>query len=362
MFGKEVAFGVFDQTRTRAVREQTQAIAVSLTKRLDDCLQQALPEAPAKSIKRIIAEVVPKTAAFAPALTVGELEGKLNRHHLTLVAVAVGCMYIADQLIDRGDEKMLYAIEGLPFPASNPRENILVHMREAIGMLALKDDGPLVLECFEQNVLRNEARLHRLSSEYYGLDEQNQQTFLNQHAGELAVLMVEDAGFQSITSSLHAVYRQHDGSLPSIKELHNDPAIARIIQICNAAARIADEYGDWWMDAGNDPRYGVFSINPFNQYHPVMIETFCQLGGIENAEDITGIQAAFKKFHTSKAEQLASGMFITEKFFDQMRQCIMIYRTTHGHNHPFTTYITLCMRVGEISLINMMGDITLADV
>jgi hypothetical protein len=364
VFGEGLAFGPLNNARAGLITRQTGDIAEALSKRLLPCLQKALPDASAEHISRNLSEVVPKTAAFVPALAAGELTGARNTHNLTLAATAVGCMYIADQLTDRGDERMLRAIETprqTPGVVSaNPRNAILLQMRADIYELALADDASIVFECFDQKVLRNEARLHRLSGAYAKLDGTGQQTFLAHHAKELAVLMVEDAGFQSVTSVLHAAYRRQNPGLPSVAELHNDPSIKQIIQVCNAAARIADEYGDWWMDAGSDPRYGVFSINPFNQYHPIMLETFCRLAGIEDAQEIAAIQTACKKFHTSNAQRQVSGRYITERFFDQMRHYINQYRTTHANSHRFTTYMTLCMRVGEISFINMMGDITLA--
>jgi len=358
VFGEGRAFGMLKADATQGLARDAQAIARSLAKRLTLCLERALPGVSQAEIHSTVQEVVPKTAVFVPALTAGELAGERNQERLTLAAVAVGCMYVADQLTDRGDEAMLKAIEAWPGHAAlNPRRAVLEEMQHAIQELARPEDVAAVLECFDQKVLANEARLHRLSSAFKMGSLIEREAFLDTHAERLAELMTEDAGFQSVTSSLYSIYRQNDPTLPPVVEIHANPFMQELLQVCNAAARIADEYGDWWMDAGNDVKYGVFSINPFNQYHPAMVGRFCQLAGIETAR-VAEIQVAFRDFHTNEAERKTNGAFITEVFFDQMRRQVhAYYQATHP---PYDKYIELCMRVGEISYVNMMGDIQLA--
>ncbi len=362
VFGPDRAFGAIDSDRVQAIARQAQVIAISMSERLGRCLTQALPEMQPADIQQMLGEVAPKTAVFVPALTAGELTGEVSQQKLALSAVAVGCMYLADQLTDRGDRAMLEAIEafcsGKPVVPGNPRLAILQEMQTAIYELALEQDAPVVLECFDQKVLANEARLHRLSSEFASLTIHGQDAFLDQHAAHIAELMVEDAGFQSVTSSLYAIYRQNDSSLPPLAEIHADPYISHLLQVCNAAARVADEYGDWWMDAGSDPKYGVFSINPFNQYHPLMVGKLCELAAINDETEVRLVQREFVRFHISEVQRVTSGTYVTERFFNQMRRAVDGHYA--GSERRYDKYVELCMRVGEISYVNMMGDIQLA--
>ncbi len=376
VFGEDAAFGPSDAARRAAIGAQTSQIIADAGVELAKVLSMALPEATKQEVAAHVRQITTKAGAFVSALTAGDLTGKDNTRWLTQAVMAVCAMYAADQLTDRGDISARLSIEqfiGMD-PRIDPgdmelvaaRTGILTFMGETIDELAAEGDGPHVMVCFDQLVLGNEARLQQLSDQYVDLPEDASRAFLGKHAVTIADLMVADAGFQSVTSVLHTIYRRNDPSLPTIKELHANPVIVRTIQVCNVVARVADERGDWWMDAGNDPRYGVFSINPFNQYHPQLVARLCELAGIVDAAEVEQLQEHFQAFSLAAPDDQQTrdhhGQSVTDCFFKRMRdQVIGLERELPaGTFQRFRRYITLCMRVGEISFANMLGDIHMA--
>ncbi|HSW65565.1 MAG TPA: hypothetical protein VLI54_00310 [Bacillota bacterium] len=380
VFGEGVAFGELEASRRAAIGALTTDIMTGVTERMHPVFRKALPEMTSDDVDDKLQQMIVKAGVFMPALTVGELIDDDDRELLTLATQSLCCMYGLDELTDRGDIKARLAIERFtgvtkPFagevrqaaPADargvTARVGILKHMAACINKFAFTGDAPDVLECYDQRVLRNEARLQRLSDSYYDFPEIGRQAFLSQHAEHIADLMVADAGFQSVTASLHTIYRHKDIILPSIAELHSHSAIVRLLEVCNAVARVADERGDWWMDAGNDKRFGVFSINPFNEYHPAMVGRLCELAGIVDEAEVAALCGHFEAFSKADpADQTTRdyhGNEVTSHFFQRMRDEVASLKDSlPGETYQrFSKYITLCMRVGEISFVNMMGDI-----
>jgi len=369
VFGRGASFGDVTNERMRAIEQQVKQIAELLARDLYKSLQKAFPELADDALHARVMAILPKAACFCPALTAGELPGDSNSKLLSLTALAISDMYAADESTDRDDQAMLLAIERFSgdtpsVPAEQTgrvvaRQSLLKHMQNTIEQFALSEDAPLVLECYSELVLHNEARLHRLSSAYRLLAGDDQQRFLSKHAQLLARLMVADAGFQSVTASLYTLYRRQDPMLPALSVVHTDPEIIKLLQLCNAVARVADERGDWWMDAGNNPAKGVFSINPFNQYHPEFVRTLCELADIRDAATIREIQSAFKQFHTDDEQsRQQNGKLVTDIFFAHARTTIQ--NLPVDFRQKYKRYIILCMRVLEISHVNMMGDLALA--
>jgi hypothetical protein len=381
VFGEGVAFGELTLPQRTRIHTQMALVAGETAAGLTVTLLDALPEEDSEGVATHVRQIVPKAAAFVPALTAGELTEPADTHRLTLTARAVGYMYAADQLVDRGDAAMGYAIERYnnasysappkldPFIAA--RGTIMTAMENSIGELA-GQDAPDIIPLYADTVLLNELRLQRLSTRYANFGQRSdnrnrlalgtdgQQSFLGIHARHIADRMVDDAGFQSVTASLHAAYKAHNQDLPTIAELHGDARVAGLIDVCNAVARVADERGDWWMDAGNDPKHGLFSINPFNQAHPRLIGRLCERAGITDPVDQTYLTEQFQGFAvtTDQAERDERGTIITNRFFLQMRSQVS---QVEGSLPPeFSQYVTLIKRVGEICHVNMLGDIQMS--
>jgi hypothetical protein len=196
--------------------------------------------------------------------------------------------------------------------------------------------------------------MRHLSDNYLGAA--NRQHFLAGHAHEIADTITINAGFPSVSSSLYAIYRQHR-ALPPLTEVHGDPVMKNVIQACNATVRLWDELGDWQMDRGDDPRTGIFTINPLNEYHPEIVAKLCSLANIGDEKQISSLQESFASFHDSKAARSRHTQRITSILRTHARQFIQELPLDIWEN--FGQYLTLCKRVLEIGYINRIGDIAL---
>lgn len=315
-----------------------------------------MPELDQQTIQKIASqEIIPKTIAFCPALTVGEID---DIPRLSAIATAVALMYWGDQTMDRGDEAVAQAIELLatPQPPTDPvvraRRGALTHIKALIDQLALPDDAPYVLACFYDQVLKHEVTLHRLSQEY--LAAPDRQRFLADHASLIAETTTISAGFPSIASSLYAIYRQHDTALPPLAHIYSSTAMTNLLQVCNVVVRLWDELGDWQMDSGHDPRKGLFVINPLNEYHPAIVRRFCELAFIDDARQIRTLQEACANFHTDHQKYTP---VILATLREHIRQYLLALDSRLSA--PFGQYVTLCKRVMEIGYVNRIGDIAL---
>ncbi|MDZ7744450.1 MAG: hypothetical protein U5K77_01680 [Candidatus Saccharibacteria bacterium] len=345
------------------IKHQIATISSGFSNELQQFIAQGVPEFSAKEVADLVGQIAPKTVGFCPALVAGELD---DTTRLQAISVAIGLMYWGDQTMDRGDDIMSYAVQllagqDIPVPKDiadkvQARLASLKNIETKIDELALPEDYPFVLACFSEQVLLNEVYVRNLSEDYQGAVDK--QAFMDEHGKRLAQLITVDAGFPSVSSSLYAIYRQHDSSLPSLQEVYDDPIMVELIQICNVVVRIADELGDWDTDAGHNPEYGVFTLNPFNQPNEAFLRTLFELAGIQDKNTLDKLHEAFMHFHDGNEIRKQYGDFISDTFFSHVR--------SHIHNLPpettetFYQYIVLCKRVLEIGYVNQLGDVALA--
>jgi hypothetical protein len=369
VFGEGEAFGDLDASRKQIMNWDVHIMHDAVTDILYRQLSEAAPDKSEDHRRREVGQVATKTTVFVPGLTAGEIGTASGRQKLVWTAVGTGGMYLMDQDVDRGDKYARRAVEvegsGRKFhpyllhPRVRSRRKLFGFIREAIGNIS-EEDAPDVNYCFRDLVLCNEVDVFNHSKRYERLNAVSREAYLDEHGREIAELMVSDAGYQSVTSILHAVYRAEEPGrgLPLIRDIHGDRQMQRNIQVWNAVARVADERGDWKMDSGAVPEMGVFSINPFNDYHPALVDKLCDLAEIDDAALSGRIHDWFKHFHTSNDGRDAVGHYITEAFFDQMRYTIR--DMDPDFRKKYDRYVTLAMRVGEIAWVNMMGDIAMS--
>lgn len=354
-----------DPKMFRWAEQQLGTIAQITARELVGYVSSGMPELQQQTVQEIVTrEILPKTLAFCPALTVGEID---DTTRLAAVSTAVGLMYWGDQTMDRGDDAMAEAIMRLPSKdeknTAKTKPSVLVqarlgslrHIEEKIKELAKPEDAPLVLACFYDQVLRNEVRTRRLSLDY--LAANNNPAFISKHGRVLAELSTTSAGFPSIASSLYAIYRQHDASLPPLTAIYNNQALTNFLQTCNVVVRIWDDLGDWKMDQGVDPRNGEFVINPFNQYDHSFVERFCERAFIDDSSLRQGLQQHFAAFHASDAGRHAHETYVLTALRDHIRNYVAALTTDLPPK--FQQYITLCKRVMEIGYVNRVGDVVL---
>ncbi|HEV7454529.1 MAG TPA: hypothetical protein VGO07_04695 [Candidatus Saccharimonadales bacterium] len=352
------------RSRLAWARRQLADIAAAIAPELIEKVSAGMPELDRRSVEKIVSgEIIPKTLAFCPALTIGELN---DIPRLSAVAVAVGLMYWGDQTLDRGDTAMAEAImllgssnaqaEAKVSKKARLRYGALRHIQEKTDALARPEDAPFVLACFYDQVLHNEVAMQKLSLDYVVSDKAP--AFLTKHGRRVAEITTVSAGFPSISSSLYAIYRQHEPSLPPLAEIYGNPAMTNLLQTCNVVVRLWDELGDWMMDSGYDPRKGEFVINPFNQYDSSCVQRFCELAFIADAGQVAAIQQAFAGFHDSEAARQEHGAYILKTLRDHIRHYMK--NLPAAIRTDFELYIRLCKRVMEIGYVNRIGDINLS--
>lgn len=367
VFGPNNAFGVDATSRIPDIKNQIGVITQHFTDELTQGITRALPGVSSSTIARLLEEITPKSVIFCPALTAGELTGDDNTRRLASAANAIGIMYFADQSVDRDDEYMVETIEYLcgkeqpqsPPPEVTSRLATLGRIRTNIEAFALAEDVPYVLDCYDQQVLANEAILHTISNDYLHTAAEHRPAFLDNAVDNIARRMIIDAGFPSVTASLYAIYRQNDASLAPLSDVHNDPEILALLQLCNVIVRVADEIGDYDIDAGHHPEWGSFSINPFNQYHPRFFEIFCEQAAIHDPAIIDQLQRECQAF--SQATTIERGLLaasIAAVLFDHVKHVFDTLPDDLVARHG--RYIQLCKRVLEIGHVNMAGDMALA--
>lgn len=358
------SFGHFSPGRADLVFSRVEDVLDNTVTELGHCIELGMPELDPKQVSAVVRQIAPKAVCFCPALAAGEL-GDTRR--LSASAVAIGLMYWADQTMDRGDAAMPVAIDLFgDRDVRVPGENVelvqarlagLACMRRKIGELARPEDVPFVLACFRDQVLLNETRLHRLSIDYRNSADRSR--FLVVHAKEIAQCMVTDAGFPSVASSLYSIYRWHCPELPSLGAVYAEDALVDLLQVCNSVVRVADELGDWEIDTGHDPAWGVFAINLFNQHHPALLHAFLDEARLrQEARGEPLFRACAGLRQGIDREQYTE--YVMDLFFAHGRD--RVNHLSREMRAKYQLYIKICKRILEIGYVNKVGDIALAGI
>lgn len=363
--GFESAFPVLDTAGHEAISDQTHEIARELGRQLYGVLRTAFSaeEASDRRIMEKARAIVPKASVFCPALTAHELPTDEDTKYLTSAALAISLMYAADETMDQGDAAMPLAIfqryddaeTTIPTELTETvarRTKILEAMEATVQSFTAPEDVDRVTKDYTHLVLLNEARLQVLSNEFLALPEMQKPDFLDRHVVAIGKMAVADAGVQSVVDSLYQGYRRHDPNLPSLDEIYGNGDVQDWMQEANAAARLGDEKGDQPVDAGLHPELGAFSINPFNQHHPLFVETLCRQAHM-NQQQITEVTQAFETFHksTDNAVRDQQAEHVTDVFFKHIHDRSFELRS----NLPpkYHKFIDLGMRTLVISVVNM---------
>lgn len=362
-----------DPARLKLVIGHLGATAKIAQPRLTSIVQEGMPEWEPEQVSHVVDdEIMNKLQAFYPFLSYGELGDYIDL--LAAGTVSVGVMYWGDQTNDRGDLHTTRALEVLglrPQPKlrgmARHRLAALNHIEKNIRAggdgrgIAPLEDIPYILSCFTDQVLRNEARMQRLSRRF--LRTPNQEKFMERNGAHIANVTTVSAGFPSVSSSLYGMYRHgKPKELPPLSEIYSNIPMQQLIQACNVVVRIWDELGDWLMDTGVRPDKGVMVINPLNEYDPSTVERYCELAFIKDPGQVALLKHAFKNFHNSSGERELHSAYILET----LRVHIRDYVNTLDQRLPpdlvkrYKPYVTLCKRVLEIGYVNRKGDIDLA--
>jgi len=304
-----------------------------------------------------------KTTAFGIALTGGQVQ---HPDLLVRFGTAVNGMYwgndqvdgggpVADVTIDAINQLLGRDAEQRSGSASEPvvraRLAALRHIDSNIRAFARPEDVPYVRDCFYGQVLGNEVAVQLLSREYAAATDK--EAFLAAHATVFADASTISAGFPSISSGLYSIWRRQE-SLPPLAEVYDSRDMTTLLQVSNVFARLLDELGDWPKDGRglgrNEPVPNTFVLNIFNQYDPTVVEEYCKLACIPEDER-PGLHEAIANFHSDESGHgrriIASLCAQIKRHYAELPTDV---RTT------FDRYIKAAKRVGEISLINVLGD------
>lgn len=304
-----------------------------------------------------------KTTVFGIALASGYIQ---NPDLLVPFGSAVNGMYWGNDQVDSGGPvadvtidaiNQLVGTTGVTLTGSadnhqvRARRRALEQISTHIRTFARPEDVPYVADCFYGQVLGNEVAVQLLSREYAAA--RDKATFLATHGAEFAERSTISAGFPSISSGLYSILRQQE-SVPPLSTVYGNEDMTKLLQVSNVFARLLDELGDWPKDGrglnGDGPVPNTFVLNVFNQYHPSIVERYCELAFIPKDERAE-LHNAIADFHNDKP---ANGRRVIKalcahikRYYAELPPDI---RTT------FKEYIRAAKRVGEISLINVLGD------
>ncbi|HEX7963102.1 MAG TPA: hypothetical protein VF466_00780 [Candidatus Saccharimonadales bacterium] len=304
-----------------------------------------------------------KTTAFGIALTGGRVQ---NPDLLVRFGAAVNGMYWGNDQVDGGGPVADATIDAISLLLGTDRARLsgpnheqsvqarlaaLRHIATNIRLFALPEDAPYVVDCFYGQVLGNEVDVQLLSRGYAAAADRS--AFLTAHGAKFAEHSTVSAGFPSISSGLYSIYRRQE-PLPPLSEVYDSEHMTELLQVSNVFARLLDELGDSPKDGRGLDASGAasntFVLNAFNQYDPGIVERYCELACIPQDER-AAMHEAIANFHGNEA--VASRRVIAALCAHIKRFYAELPPDVRAH---FKEYIGVAKRVGEISLVNVLGD------
>jgi hypothetical protein len=326
-------------------------------------IRPGMPEWDEATVKREVRKSTLKTTAFGIALTGGRIQ---DPDRLVHFGAAVNGMYWGNDQVDSGGPIADVTIEAITRLLDTNRAitlgptdehcvqarlTALRHIGANIHAFTQPEDAPYVADCFYDQVLGNEVAVQLLSRGYAAAG--NRALFLASHGAEFAERSTISAGFPSISSGLYSIYRQQQ-PLPPLSEIYENEDMTNLLQVSNVFARLLDELGDSPKDGrgldGDSPVPHTFVLNVFNQYDPAVVERYCELAFIPRDER-AALHEAIASFHSDKPAQ---GTRVIATLCKHIRRYYA--ELPSDVRSEFGTYIGVAKRVGEISLLNVLGD------
>jgi len=193
------------------------------------------------------------------------------------------------------------------------------------------------------------VRMRELSRLYERSSQKGFSTSYRESA-EHAVLNV---ALVYVTAAIYAIHRNHAPGLPSLAEIFAETAVMRFMNGPAAAMiRVLDDLGDRAIDSGEDPRWGHFTLNIFNQSHPDWLDAFMHVAGLHDRQTAQSLIDAFHHDDASSRE------YIFRTFVDFVRaEFAALSASTYQAYHLF---LNLGKRVVEAGYVNAIGDVDLA--
>jgi len=318
------------------------------------------PTSPAQ-VSEIVRQIAPKSVAFCSAIAAGELE---DTERLAQAGLTIALVYWADHRMDRGDLAMEAAIlqraGWRSLAAQAPIADAALVGTRMVGLAAIErnirafsrpDDAAILIDNVLHEVLCREVRVRELSRLF---GQRGPDSFWEAYAHEVAEHSVLNVALVYVTAAIYAIYRRGDPSLPPLSQILADPAVMRFLNGPAAGMiRVLDDLGDREIDSGAEPEWGQFTLNIFNQPHPLWASALLQVSGVPGADAAESVVQALQ------AGDQASCAHVAQTFVDAVRaEFAGLPAAVYRANQLF---LDIGKRVIEAGYVNAIGDVALAD-
>jgi hypothetical protein len=335
--------------------EQVKVIHDKLVQRFSGMMFKAMPESREKA-EEYIWQIASKSTAFCSAIALGEID---DLDQLAATANCIALVYWVDHGMDRGDQLMCEALNTLlrGDPASSIQDTVVKARYEGITQISVlletfaydKNDLELLTRFVYEHTLFREMHVVALSEHY--LTALDREEFWANNAQQIAYLGITNGALIFVASMIYQLYRHRDPALPDLAQiLDNQEVLGAVHMTANAVIRGWDDLGDRHIDAGEEgDEWGKFTLNLFNQNHPLLLGHFLSMAGVPEARIADSIDV------------LNSGneYMISEFFVELVRdRFAAISPETAEH---YAVFLTIIKRVVEAGYVNRLNDIRIAE-
>lgn len=339
VFGKELDISKIPPNRLTKLFQETYRHSAEVLR--------PLAQYQAQLVEHILDKTILKSVALISALAYELLLDLDTANGLEKAGAAMALVQIADHLMDRGDRKMVKAIERYFSGHTSDDDEIQARIAilEGIAKLASQtshDEGQFVSDSMLE-ILRDEMAVYKLSKRYASFaDEASKQSFLDKYASEIVNLSIRNVGLRPATYMIYSCYRRHVTGFPSLKEVIAHETIEPLIQYGEWAIRLWDDFGDQELDASQRFYTNSYIINPFVEKDEGLLATYLQV--IKDQADYSELFKAMAANDELIKTLLASKLVNISAVLPEQVE------------NDYWIYLTVLRRVIEAGYVNSKGD------
>lgn len=336
----------------QVINSQFNEVAGHYFRGLTEVVAEGSPDLSGKRRQQIVGGLAVTCVGFGSCLNAGEIK---DARKLGDLAVLIGVTGWSNWLpTEDGDEAIALAIDALYGDVDVPRalreavdarSKGLNHMRRLTTGMMRPEDVPFSLSASHE-LVRHGLLAHRLSTQYKVMYEAGKaQEFLDRPdvSETVANSLIVTGALPSAVTPLYGIYRHERPAWPDLAEVNGESEILELLQAENAFVRVFDDKGDRKVDGGT-----AFSLNLFNQSHPMLIGAFLRQAGVDSPSKIGELIGAFEASEDPSAADYATDFFVT-----YVRERVSGLSPRVRRKYP--GYITLSMRAIEAAYVNKVG-------
>jgi hypothetical protein len=298
-------------------------------------------------VEHILGKTIFKSVAFISALAYELLIETDVMPPLDKAGAAMTLVQITDHLMDRGDAKMVKALELYFAEETSNDSEVQARMDILAAIMQLSyqtslDEGELIADA-TLGILRDELQVYHMSKCYTGIKDQAvRHDFLNEMANEIAALSIHNVGLRPGTYMVYSCYRRFCPELPSVQQIMAQAALEPLSYFGEWAIRLWDDFGDQEIDASESIYTNSYIINPFVLRHESLSRAYLQEidsdADYDNFMDaMLGNEARIKK--------------LVAQFVSEISQ-----RLPERIEANYGTYLCILRRIIEAGYVNSRGD------